>query len=559
MKRPMMHRRRNGVGAYHIYLGELLKQKKYSGKGKPAAERKKRFKAAQAEALKKKGQYGDKYVASGKARNTEVQGVKKVRRATRKAKGEKVTFRYARKMAGGMAAYKGLTRKARKALRKTRFKRRAGANPKAKEAMLLLRSGQASSLKAAWAMVKGGKKAKPARKARAAKAAAPKAAKAPTARKPRGKKAASKQMPLMANPKKARKARKGSRKAMKVKGRRGIMRRLRNTGGEAVSGAMTFIKSVATLPNVAATVTVGVAHGYFAPMVAEALDTYLPGKVNVPVIGEVGASNFTYTITGLAAGALIAGVGNGFAKTDAGRKLANRLAMIAAGSGLVMDTVGLAQNALGYGAIDNRGDVYGAIDNRGEVYGDVMAMPYGEIHDEVRGGPVNYGGYVADGAVEYGNVVNTEYGDAMPADAEDSGADFNAAEGQALMDGPRSWFRRFGRSPQRAMGVRTAKSRHAGREGHRWGWLIKLVGMDKAAQIAALPPERRLQVIAALRTQAVESLANMMNEQAAMTTASVAPAQNLLPAPQDMGLDLTGAPMGVGGSYGSVMYAGNGF
>lgn len=546
MKRPMMHRRRNGVGAYHIYLGELLRKAQYSGKGQSASDRKQNFRLAQKEALRLKGKYGDKYVAKAKARNADVQGDKKRRRAARKAKGEKVTFRYARKMAGGMAAYKGLNRKARKALRKTRFKRRAGANPKAKEAMLLLRSGQASSLKAAWAMVKGSKKAKPARKARAAKAAAPKAAKAPSTRKPRGKKAASKQMPLMANPKKARKARKGSRKAMKVKGRRGIMRRLRNTGGEAVSGAMTFIKSVATLPNVAATVTVGVAHGYFAPMVAEALDTYLPGKVNVPVIGEVGASNFTYTITGLAAGALIAGVGNGFAKTDAGRKLANRLAMIAAGSGLVMDTVGLAQNALGYGAIDNRGDVYGDI-------------AYGEIHDEVSGGPVNYGGVSADGVVEYGAVVGAEYGDAMPADAEDSGADFNAAEGQALIDGPRSWFRRFGRSPQRAMGVRTAKSRHAGREGHRWGWLIKLVGMDKAAQIAALPPERRLQVIAALRKQAVDSLANLMNEQAAMTTASVAPAQNLLPAPQDMGLDLTGAPMGVGGSYGSVMYAGNGF
>jgi hypothetical protein len=338
---------------------------------------------------------------------------------------------------------------------------------------------------------------------------------------------------------------------MKVKGRRGLMRRLRNTGGEAVQGAKSFYSDVFSVAGAATAVTVGVAHGYVAPMVAEALDTYLPGKVNVPVIGEVGASNFTYTITGLAAGALIAGVGNGFAKTDAGRKLANRLAMIAAGSGLVMDTVGLAQNALGYGAIDNRGEVYGDI-----AYGDIA---YGEIHDEVSGGPVNYGGVSADGMVEYGAVVGAEYGDAMPADAEDSGADFNAAEGQALMEGPRSWFRRFGRSPQRAMGVRTAKSRHAGREGHRWGWLIKLVGMDKAAQIAALPPERRLQVIAALRKQAVDSLANLMNEQAARTTASVAPAQNLLPAPQDMGLDLTGAPMGVGGSYGSVMYAGNGF
>jgi hypothetical protein len=542
MKRPMMRRRRNGVGAYHIYLGELLKKAKYSGKGKPAAERKKRFKAAQAEALKMKGKYADKYVSSGKARNTTVQGVKAKRRATRKAKGEKVTFRYARKMAGGMAAYKKLTRKGRVALRKKRFSRKAGANPKAKEAMMLLRSGQASSLKAAWAMVKGGKKAKPARKVRAAKAAAPKAPKAPKARKARSAKAASKPMALMANPKR-RKARKG----MKVKGRRGVMRRLRNTGAEAVAGAKSFYSDVFSLPGAATAITVGVAHGFVAPMVAEALDTYLPGKVNVPVIGEVGASTFTYTITGLLAGGLIMGVGYGVAKSAAHKQMAKNLAMLAAGSGLVMDTVGLAQNALGYGAIDNRGDVYGDI-----AYGDIA---YGEIHDEVSGGPVNYGGLSEDGVnVSYGAVVEAEYADAMPADAEDSGPDFSMAEGQALMEGPASFFRRFGRSPQKVMGVRTAKSRHAGREGHRFGWLIKLVGMDKTAQIAALPPERRLKVIASLRKQAVDSLANMMNEQAAQTTT-----QNLLPAPQDMGLDLTGAPGGVGGAYGSVMYAGGGF
>jgi len=541
MKRPMMRRRRNGVGAYHIYLGELLKQEKYSGKGQSAAERKKRFKAAQKEALKKKGKYGEKYVASGKSRNTEVQGVKKAHRAKRKAKGEKVTFRYARKMAGGMAAYKKLTRKARVALRKKRFSRKAGANPKAKEAMMLLRSGQASSLKAAWAMVKGSKAAKPARKARAPKADA--APKAPKARKSRSKKVESKQMALMANPKRSRKARKG----VKVKGRRGVMRRLRNTGAEAVAGAKSFYSDVFSVAGAATAVTVGVAHGFVAPMVAEALDTYLPGKVNVPVIGEVGASNFTYTITGLAAGGLIMAVGYGVAKSAAHKQMAKNLAMLAAGSGLVMDTVGLAQNALGYGAIDNRGEVYGDI-----AYGDIS---YGEIHDEVPGGPVNYGGLSEDGVnVSYGAVVEAEYADAMPADAEDSGPDFSMAEGQALMEGPASFFRRFGRSPQKVMGVRTAKSRHAGREGHRFGWLIKLVGMDKTAQIAALPPERRLKVIASLRKQAVDSLANMMNEQAAQTTT-----HNLLPAPQDMGLDLTGAPGGVGGAYGSVMYAGGGF
>jgi hypothetical protein len=178
-------------------------------------------------------------------------------------------------------------------------------------------------------------------------------------------------------------------------------------------------------------------------------------------------------------------------------------------------------------------------------------MCNGEIYNDGQ----TYGGVVANGMVEYGDVVIGEYADAMPADAEDSGADFSVSEGEAILSGPASWMQRFGRSPKRAMGIRSAKSRHAGREGHRWGWLINLVGMDKAAEIAALPPEKRLRVIADLRRQAVSSLANAMAEKAAGTTGA-----NLLPAPQDMGLDLTGAPTGAGGvlSYGAV-YAGNGF
>jgi hypothetical protein len=103
------------------------------------------------------------------------------------------------------------------------------------------------------------------------------------------------------------------------------------------------------------------------------------------------------------------------------------------------------------------------------------------------------------------------------------------------------------------------KSRHAGREGHRWGWLIKLVGMDKAQQIAALSPEKRVEVIARLRKAALESLANSLNAAAVQTTAQVAPAQNLLPAPQDAGLDLTGAVGAASGAYGATMYAGGGY
>jgi hypothetical protein len=176
--------------------------------------------------------------------------------------------------------------------------------------------------------------------------------------------------------------------------------------------------------------------------------------------------------------------------------------------------------------------------------------------------------------MDYGTACAAQYSDAMAGDAQYSGADFSAAEGQALMDGPGAWMKRFGKPATRATGVRSSVSRHAGKEGHRWGWLIKLVGMEKAKQIAALPPEKRLAVIDGLRKQAVSSLANLMAAQAAGSTtapqtelatamASV-PKQNLLPAPEQAGLDLTGAASGAGGaggalSYGTVMYAGSGF
>jgi hypothetical protein len=317
------------------------------------------------------------------------------------------------------------------------------------------------------------------------------------------------------------------------------MRRNPSFGG-ALSGAKSFLGGLANLKLVGEAALAGVAHGFVAPKVHDLLEEYVPYSVDLPMVGRVSAASFSYTITGVAAGAALSAVGSAFSQP-----MLRDLGKVAAVSGLVMDVVGLVQKASGssFGAIYDQGVTYGAISADG--------MTYGEIYNDGQ----TYGGVVADGMVEYGDVVIGEYGDAMPADAEDSGADFSVAEGEAMIAGPASWFQRFGRAPKRVMGIRSAKSRHAGREGHRWGWLIKLVGPEKAAQIAALPPEKRLRVIADLRRQAVSSLANAMAEQAAGTTGA-----NLLPAPQDMGLDLTGAPAGVGGavSYGAV-YAGNGF
>jgi hypothetical protein len=99
----------------------------------------------------------------------------------------------------------------------------------------------------------------------------------------------------------------------------------------------------------------------------------------------------------------------------------------------------------------------------------------------------------------------SEYSDAAGGDAAYCGADFSAAEGQALLSGMDSWCGAFGR-PARSTGrVLTGRSRHAGLPGHRWGWLIRAIGFDKAQQIAALPPRERVKVIASLKEACVKA------------------------------------------------------
>ena len=567
-RRPRRHaaRRPNGVGAYHLFLSSALK-KAMKGQKSPAA-RTAAFKKAQAEAraAKKKG-FSAAMIAAAKSANVKAQAKKKTLRAKRAGK---ITVRTARKYAGGKVAYKKMTRAQRRELRAAGRRRkgmvsasrraaaaaakkvapvrrrrvaaakaasaRRGA-PKGggkgvslmKQAAAAYRAGKYKSMKEALKAMAGKKvvAAKPAsKKPRRAKAPAAKPASAKAPR--RAKKAAAS--------KRGGKAKAPVTKAGKA---RRAMKRNPDFRG-AFSGAKSFLGGLANLKLVGEAALAGVAHGFVAPKVHDLLEEYVPYSVDLPMVGRVSAASFSYTITGVAAGAALSAVGSAFSQP-----MLRDLGKVAAVSGLVMDVVGLVQKASGssFGAIYDQGVTYGAISADG--------MTYGEIYNDGQ----TYGGVVADGMVEYGDVVIGEYGDAMPADAEDSGADFSVAEGEAMIAGPASWFQRFGRAPKRVMGIRSAKSRHAGREGHRWGWLIKLVGPEKAAQIAALPPEKRLRVIADLRRQAVSSLANAMAEQAAGTTGA-----NLLPAPQDMGLDLTGAPAGVGGavSYGAV-YAGNGF
>lgn len=573
MKRSSV-RRRNGVGAYQIFLGDLLKKAKTKGKSKAA--RQAAFRKARAEAARlAKGTVPASIKSRAAARNKQVQAKKAQRRASGKtsARPARVSARPA--AASGKKGFTGTRKGAKgrlmyflngKMVSKAKYMAATGGKASPTKAASKASKGKASKSKAS----KGKGKSRPVRASAAKPARAGKASDGFTGTR---KGAKGRTMYFVGGKMvseatyKARGAGKSSakvsRKASKGKGKgKASKARARKNPSLAgfLDGVKQFGRDAFSVQGVLGAAIIGVAHGFVAPRIDALLTEKVPARVDVPVLGSVGLNNLSFTVTGAAAGAALGGAGYAFGRPALGLGLG----VLAFASGIVLDVVSLVlgKDAEGAAPADDDASDMGEIDNRG--------ITYGEIYDAVSGGPVTYGDVALDGSVApgygglmedgtvvsgYGAVYN-EYADAMAGDAQYSGPDFSAAEGQALMDGSTAWFSKFGRSPVRATGVRGAMSRHAGRPGHRWGWLIKLVGMEKAAQIAALPPERRLAVIASLRKQATESLANLLAEQAAGTTAA-APAQNLLPAPQDTGLDLMSLPggaMGAGAAGGAIGY-----
>jgi hypothetical protein len=131
-----------------------------------------------------------------------------------------------------------------------------------------------------------------------------------------------------------------------------------------------------------------------------------------------------------------------------------------------------------------------------------------------------------------GDELAGVYGQASYGDAYYSGADFSGEEGQALLNGGRHWRARFGTPTVRMAGrVACGPSHFAGKEGHRWGWLIRTVGVEKARQICALPPAKRLVLIHKLRQAAIATYAQLVAEAQATsietlsaTTPELAPA-----------------------------------
>lgn len=322
--------------------------------------------------------------------------------------------------------------------------------------------------------------------------------------------------------------------ALGFKGNRGRpLRRARMNIVEHANGVVTdvvsFAKHELTITTVGSAAVAGVAHYYVAPMVAEQV-------ARLPYVGEFASENLAYSITGLAAGGIMFAAG----------VLLNK-PMLGALAGGTAFTLGVGLDTVGY--MTRREGGYGDIAvTRANPYGDLAvtrANPYGDLAITALPEYEGQRGYAGLGMVPAPEYGFSEYADAELSDAAYAPDDFAQEEGEALVAGPRAVAARF--PVTRSSGMRRKSgpySRHAGQAMHRWAWLVKLVGGEKARAIAALPPQERIRVIRALKQQAL------------------ATANRALSAANDysaVGGEGAGGAHGSEGAYGATVSLGAGF
>ncbi len=142
------------------------------------------------------------------------------------------------------------------------------------------------------------------------------------------------------------------------------------------------------------------------------------------------------------------------------------------------------------------------------------------------------------------------YGQATLGDAYYSGADFSLGEGQALLNGSQVWVHKYGRPATRTKRASGSASHMAGVPGHRWGWLIKMIGFRRAAAIAAMKPKKRLKVLKAMRSGAIKGFQQAtLQARARAVQATTAPIEELVAKTSSAGVAPV-APQGAGGPCG---------
>jgi hypothetical protein len=155
-------------------------------------------------------------------------------------------------------------------------------------------------------------------------------------------------------------------------------------------------------------------------------------------------------------------------------------------------------------------------------------------------------------ASQYG-AIHSEYGDAKSSDAFICTPVMHPSEVSAAMAGVPFWRKKHGRPAKRLRGPRTRYSRHAGKMGHRYGWLIKMIGWKNFQKIAAQPAAKRKAIIQSFRKKALSSVPHE----------KVAIAQEAQLA-ETASMPVQGAANGASGfsgagGYGALMFAGGGY
>lgn len=301
----------------------------------------------------------------------------------------------------------------------------------------------------------------------------------------------------------------------------GSMRAASNPGvfdGLALTNPMMDYKGLAIKGGVAlAAAGAGVyVHSKVVPVVSEYYE-------KIPVVGEY-LVEYDYAATGLLAGIALGGVA-AYIGGDAGMYIGLLAGGVAAAGGAL-------QVAEMVGIFDGGGDAELIEDEELEATDADMAGVFGGIALDNQG---VFGGIALDNEGVFGGIALDNYGDGMAyelggfsspfdeaasaygsaelADAQHAGADLDVAEGEAACAGPQQWMNRFGHPPHRvsAMGGSNGSASHlAGRRGHRWGWLIKMIGFKKFQRLAALPPQKRLAVIKKMRLAAIQTMKHEM-------------------------------------------------
>ena len=138
------------------------------------------------------------------------------------------------------------------------------------------------------------------------------------------------------------------------------------------------------------------------------------------------------------------------------------------------------------------------------------------------------------------------YEDASMADAAACPAEMSDHEVSAALSG--QYENCFPPSPHRSRTKGTQYSRHAGSHGHRYGWLIKLIGPARFHELAKLPPKQRAEIIQALKVQALSTLSGELQATQQYVESAAMPIDGTA----------NGAQGFESATYGALMYAGGG-